>query len=173
MSATGVFRQLGGIGNATGWAPKRPFSSGGRSTEIGVNRCARNGSPRTPQTVILAKGTSLLLGTNRNAAEIRNWRTEKPCGRKLDSVPRCPFERSKFSGVTTRSSQSHPARVPYGPAFNKTPLQALNRSSCVQSFVWSGHHGSIRARQRMLACIILSWLTTWQSSAWPASRSNA
>ena len=37
----------------------------------------------------------------------------------------------------------------------------------------AGHHGSIRARQRMLACIILSWLTTWQSSAWPASRSNA
>jgi hypothetical protein len=72
---------------------------------------------------------------------------KRPCGRKLDSVPRCPFERSKSSGVTTRSFRSKPARVPYGSAFNKTPLGALNRGSCVQSFVWSGHHGSIRTRR--------------------------
>jgi hypothetical protein len=74
-------------------------------------------------------------------------KTEKTMRPETYSVPRCPFERSKSSGVTTRSSQPKPARVPYGSALNKTPLGALNRSSCVRSFVWSGHHGSIRARR--------------------------
>jgi hypothetical protein len=62
MSATGVFRQVGGIENATGWIPNDLSPSGGRSTETGVNRRAWNGSPKTPHASNLSRRQLVTIG---------------------------------------------------------------------------------------------------------------
>jgi len=163
---------VGGIGDATGRIPNDLSPSGGRiHPKPAVNRRARKSQNCAYSN--LSHRQFVTIGKVGMRRKSEAGELKRPCGRKPDSVLRCPFERSKSNGVTTRSSRQSRRASPM--VLRSTKRRFGPSTEALASRVSYGRVIMALSApvEKRLACILLSWLTTSKWSAWPASRSSA